>query len=144
TTYGAGNVRSESMFDGDPTYVDVLHKLHEKQFPVVLGSPMQDGVVDSPYAAGVEAIAAGAISGGDTTGATLLVKMSRALYNSWWTEEKQEKRFREIPLILYPNLKEKDVIEQERMFGVDYKLFRREMYRPHVGELTVKMRDIKF
>ncbi len=130
-TYGAGNVRNVAMYDGERTHVDIIRELHARRFPVVLGSPMQDGVVNSPYEAGAEAIIAGAISGGDTTGAALLVKMSRVLYNSWWTEKKRAEEIgkkNEYPPILY---------------GPDYLTFRSEMYRSHVGELAIKMKDLK-
>src|SRR3989344_3297050 len=70
-TYGAGNVRDLSMFEEDPTHIAVIEQLHRERFPLVLGSPMQDGVVDSPYAPGIKAIKAGAISGVNTTGSTL-------------------------------------------------------------------------
>lgn len=115
TTYGAGNVRDLKMFDSDPDHIEVLRELYENGFPLVLGSPMQDGIVLSSYAAGLRAITEGkAISGGNTTGSTLPVKMSRALYNSW------------VPGKV-----------------VDYNMFRREMYRQHVGELdTERIKDV--
>lgn len=108
-TYGAGNIRDLSLFENDPTHIEVLEQLHGQKFPVVLGSPMQDGVVDSPYEAGAKAIKTGAISGVNTTGSTLPVKISRALFNSW-----------------------------DKKSGLDYEKFRREMYTNHVGELDVK------
>lgn len=115
TTYGAGNVRDLKMFDGDPDHIEVLKMLYEEGFPLVLGSPMQDGIVLSSYVAGLRAITGGnAISGGNTTGSTLPVKMSRALFNSWVPGK-----------------------------GVDYSLFRKEMYMSHVGELdTEKIKDV--
>ena len=108
-TCGAGNVRDEAMFEGDSIHTEVLKRLHRRKFPVVLGSPMQDGAIDSPYESGAKAIMAGAVSGGDTTGSTLPVKISRALYNSW-----------------------------DRNNGLDYGRFREEMYKNHVGELTIR------
>ena len=111
-TYGAGNARDLSIFERDPTHIEVLKKLHEQQFPVILGSPMQDGVVESPYESGEKAILAGAISGGNTTGSTLHVKISRALYNAW-----------------------------DAKTGLDYGRFRREMYYNHVGEFDERIKD---
>jgi L-asparaginase len=111
-TYGAGNVRDLRMFEDDPTHVEVIEKLHKSGFPLVLGSPMQDGVVDSPYESGSRAMLAGAISGGNTTGSTLPIKISRALYNAW-----------------------------DRKTGLDYRKFRAEMYRSHVGEFDERIKD---
>ena len=105
-TYGAGNVRDEPLYEGEVTHVDAIGTLHGEQFPVVLGSPMMDGVVDSPYRAGAAAIKAGGISGGDTCGAALEVKAMRCLANAWDGDK------------------------------LDYEKFRAEMYRNHVGELT--------
>ena len=73
---------------------------------------MQDGVVESPYESGEKAIMAGAISGGNTTGSTLHVKISRALYNAW-----------------------------DAKTGLDYGRFRREMYSNHVGEFDGRIKD---
>jgi len=111
-TYGAGNARDLSLFEEDPTHVGVIGQLHEQKFPLVLGSPMQDGTVDSPYESGTKVILAGAISGGNTTGSTLPVKISRALYNSWSGKT-----------------------------GLLYDKFRHEMYRNHVGEFDEKIKD---
>ena len=111
-TYGAGNARDLSLFHDDMNHVEVARILHEQKFPFVLGSPMQDGVVDSPYESGTKVILAGAISGGNTTGSTLPVKMSRALYNSWNTKT-----------------------------GLDYDKFRAEMYKNHVGEFDDTIKD---
>ena len=73
---------------------------------------MHDGVVDSPYEAGTKVILAGAISGGNTTGSTLPVKMSRALFNSW-----------------------------DSINGLDYTEFRKQMYSNHVGEFDATIKD---
>jgi len=107
-TYGAGNVRDEPLYEGEQTHVDAIGMLHGEHFPVILGSPMMDGVVDSPYRAGASAIKAGGISGGDTCGAALEVKAMRCLADAW----------------------------KEADDSVDYDKFRQEMYRNHVGELT--------
>ncbi len=112
TTYGAGNVRHLELFEGDGNHVDVLRILHEMQYPVVLGSPMQDGRVNSPYESGVKAINAGVISGGNTTGSALPVKMSRALALSWEVGK-----------------------------GIDYLEFRRQMYKNHIGEFDDRIKD---
>jgi len=113
TSYGAGNVRDLKMFDNDPTHIEVLEELYNQQFPVILGSPMQDGVVDSPYESGIKAIIEGkVISGGNTTGSTLPIKISRALHNSWDKEK-----------------------------GVDYWKFRKDMYRDHIGEFDERIKD---
>lgn len=107
-TFGAGNVRDEAIYEGEKTHVEAIGELSMKGFPVILGSPMMDGVVDSPYRAGAKAIEAGGISGGDTCGAALEVKAMRALALAWNTDE--------------------DRLDPAR--------FRAEMYRNHVGELT--------
>ena len=139
-TYGAGNVRAEALFEGETTYVDVIQRLHERHFPFVLGSPMQDGVVLSPYASGERAIDAGAISGGDTTGATLPIKISRALANSWWTGERREQWHKSIAATVSDR---EGYFRRNEPFmrGVDYAKFREEMYRSHVGELTADIVD---
>lgn len=139
-TYGAGNVRDEALFEGETTYVDVIQRLHERQFPIVLGSPMQDGVVLSPYASGERAIDAGAISGGDTTGATLPIKIAKALANSWWTEERREQWRKSLPVTI-THRDEFYRLSEPFMWGVDYAKFREEMYRSHVGELTANIVD---
>jgi len=107
-TYGAGNVRDTPLYQGERTHIDVITELHGRGYPVVLGSPMMDGVVDSPYRAGAIALDAGGISGGDTCGAALEVKIMRCLALAWDNESE----------------------------CVKYDLFRREMLRNHVGELT--------
>ncbi|MBI4268304.1 asparaginase [Candidatus Uhrbacteria bacterium] len=83
-TFGAGNVRDEGIIDLERTHIECLRELYDRQYPVVLGSPMMDGVVDSPYKSGALAVSTeegggGAISGGDTTGPTLEVKCMVAL-----------------------------------------------------------------
>lgn len=133
-TYGAGNVRNEPIFEGEMTHVDAIREFHKRRFPFVLGSPMQDGRIDSHYAVGDEAIKAGAISGGDTTGAMLYVKISRALANSWWTEERRYEDQHSHHVSPHSTL---DV-----RYGVDYKEFRRQMYMDHVGELTMNLQDV--
>ena len=111
-TYGAGNVRDLKLHELDESYVTVLKELHEQGFPVILGSPMQDGVVDSPYDTGDKAMEAGAISGGNTTGAMLMAKISRCLALAWNQE-----------------------------IGLDYLKFRSLMYTNHVGEFDENIRD---
>ena len=113
-TFGAGNVRNVEGYPGEMTVIDAMTELHGKSFPVVLGSPMMDGVVDSPYAAGGKAVSrkVGGISGGDTCGATLEVKMMRCLALAW-------------------NAKKDEL---------DYDKFRREMFTDQVGELSIKLR----
>lgn len=143
-TYGAGNVRNEALYEGELTHVDVIRKLHEQGFPLVLGSPMQDGRVESPYAPGAEAIKAGAISGGDTTGAALLVKMARVLHDSWWTDEKREAAYRADQGSIPEFSIHYEPVYQERAktrYGVDYASFRRLMYQNHVGELGMDIKD---
>lgn len=139
-TYGAGNVRNEPLFEGDFTHIDVIRNLHARQFPLVLGSPMQDGRVSSPYEPGVEAIHTGAISGGDTTGAALLVKMSRLLSECWWTDEKRDELQRSLKRGRQPVTDSESPLSFA--YGVDYREFRKQMYRNHVGELSLEMTDI--
>lgn len=141
-TYEAGNIRNQPQYEGELTHVDVVKQLHGKRFPFVLGSPMQDGRVESPYDPGVEAIQGGAISGGDTTGASLLVKMSRVLYDSWWTDEKREAAY------LYDRSGESSfqfgsIYERKAKtrHGVNYKEFRYRMYQDYVGELGMDIKD---
>ncbi|MBV9159604.1 MAG: asparaginase, partial [Candidatus Kaiserbacteria bacterium] len=112
-TYGAGNVRDEPGFPGEITHIDAIRQLHERRYPVILGSPMMDGKVDSPYAVGAKAVSAevGGISGGDTCGPTLHVKAMRSLALAWNTDAD----------------------------ALDYDRFREHMLRDHVGELTVNM-----
>lgn len=87
-TYGAGNVRDEGVVEVEKTHINCLWELFQRHYPVVLGSPMMDGRVDSPYLAGARAVSTkegdgNAISGGCTTGALLEVKCMAALANSW-------------------------------------------------------------
>ena len=114
-TFGAGNVRNEGILDDEQTHVEILRMLHERRYPAVLGSPMMDGAVDSPYKAGADAVdpnQGAAISGGDTTGSSLQVKMMRCLELAW----------------------------DEASDSLDYDRFRREMQRNHVGELTINLK----
>lgn len=87
-TFGAGNVRDEPGYSGDMTHIEAMTLLHKDNYPVALGSPMMDGVVDSPYVSGAKAVSleAGGISGGDTCGATLEVKMMRCMALAWHEE----------------------------------------------------------
>ncbi|MFA5155410.1 MAG: asparaginase domain-containing protein [Patescibacteria group bacterium] len=92
-TYGAGNVRDERIIKAEKTHIECLWRLREANYPVVLGSPMTDGVVDSPYLSGALAVSkkpgdGNAISGGSTTGAALEVKCMADLDYSW--DESQE------------------------------------------------------
>lgn len=114
-TYGAGNVRDEPSYEGEMTHLDVIKHLREMEYPVVLGSPMMDGVVNSPYISGAMAISPeiGGISAGDTCGSTLEVKMMRCLYLAW--DSKTNK--------------------------LNYRRFHDEMFRNHVGELTPHKKD---
>jgi len=112
-TYGAGNVRDENVVEMEKTHIDCLWKLYQKNYPVVLGSPMMDGVVDSPYIAGTLAVSkkegdGNAISGGCTTGPLLEVKCMAALYAGFHGDE--------------PNI----------LFYWDFRKF---MEQNHVGEL---------
>jgi L-asparaginase/Glu-tRNA(Gln) amidotransferase subunit D len=114
-TYGAGNVRDEPGFEGDMTHIEAVTQLHQQNYPVALGSPMMDGVVDSPYVSGAKAVSleTGGISGGDTCGATLEVKMMRCLALAW--DEKEDR--------------------------LDPVRFREEMLRNHVNELSLRFKD---
>ena len=116
-TFGAGNVRDEPVYEGEMTHMDAITKLREEGIPVVLGSPMMDGRVDSPYATGAKAVsdAVGAISGGDTTGATLHVKAMFCLALAW----------------------------DEANNCVNQSKFREQMMKNHVGELTMNFRSGK-
>jgi|GEM_PF-1910385 len=92
TTFGAGNTRDQTVVEGEITHIRCLRLLHDAGYPVVLGSPMQDGVVDSPYRSGALSVSTeedggSAISAGNTTGATLDVKMCRALADGWNDED---------------------------------------------------------
>src|SRR3989344_2596502 len=133
-TYGAGNVRGLPMFEGELTLVDALRALHQRKFPVVLGSPMKDGAIDSSYKSGVDALKAGAISGGDTTGAALYVKLSRVLAESWTGPF----QFHRTKSTMDPLAED----EIRKSTGIEYNDFRKGMYTPHVGELTMKLEDI--
>lgn len=111
-TYGAGNVRDEGLYPEEMTHIDALRVLREAQYPVVLGSSMMDGVIESPYAAGAKAVAKGveAISARNVTGASLEVKMMRCL------------------ALAHSN------------GDFDYPGFRKQMERNHVGELASRNR----
>lgn len=136
-TYGAGNVRNRGMYEGEMTHVEAISQLHKRGFPFVMGSPMPDGRIQSDYGSGVEAIEAGAISGGDTTGAALLIKVSRSLHNAWWTDER---RVQEVTRVgRTPGSK---AANEMGLYGLDYRTFRREMYRNHIGELNMDLQDV--
>ena len=111
-TYGAGNVRDVKMWEDEATHVDAIKVLHGMRYPLILGSPMQDGRVDSPYESGTMALLAGAVSGGNTTGSTLPVKISRCLALAWDPEK-----------------------------GYDYRMLREYMYKNHVGEFDENIKD---
>lgn len=107
-TFGAGNVRDTPLYEGERTHVEIIADLSTQGLPVILGSPMMDGVVDSPYRAGAKAIEAGGISGGDTCGAALEVKAMRCAALAWDRDQNH----------------------------LNHDQFRAQMYRNHVGELT--------
>lgn len=111
-TYGAGNVRDEGLYADEMTHIDALKILREAQYPVVLGSSMMDGIIESPYASGAKAVAEGveAISARNVTGASLEVKMMRCLALANTNGE------------------------------FDYNEFRKQMARNHVGELASRNR----
>lgn len=111
-TYGAGNVRDEGLYEGEKTHIDIMTELHARGYPVVLGSSMMDGKIDSPYISGAKAVSeeVGGISSGDTCGPSLEVKMMRCLSNAWGGND-----------------------------SLDYQKFRSEIFRNHVGELTMKV-----
>lgn len=110
-TYGAGNVRDEGVYVGETTHIEAMRMLHEHGYPVVLGTPMMDGVVDSPYASGAKAVSeeVGGISAGDTSGASLEVKLMRCL-----------------------------ALATSDSGKLNYSTFRKEVFRNHVGELITK------
>lgn len=114
-TYGAGNVRNEGLLPEELNHIDVLRILREHQYPVVLGSPMLDGAVESPYATGAKAVEKGveAISGRNTTGASLEVKMMRCLRLSYTGYD----------------------IEHPEHSEFDYKEFVEQMRKNHIGEI---------
>lgn len=113
-TYGAGNVRDKKVIqqgfveddDGDKigglehTHIDILKACADVGYPVVLGSPMIDGRVDSQYECGALAVSpdgGNAISGGPVTGPLLEVKMMKALWEAMGDgSELDYKKFREV------------------------------------------------
>lgn len=108
-TFGAGNARDEGIVEGEHHHIRCLRELRRDGFPVVLGSPMMDGRVDSPYRAGARAVSTdldapdekyggGAISAGDTTGPSLEVKCMIALDRAWdeATGRPDHDRFRQV------------------------------------------------
>lgn len=112
-TFGAGNVRDEDVVDEVPSHIDCLWQLYQRRYPVVLGSSMMDGVVDSHYETGTKAVSdkegqGNAISAGSTTGPLLEVKCMVALAEAW----------------------------DETTQALNYDTFRASMERDHVGELT--------
>lgn len=111
-TFGAGNIRDEPIYPGEMTHMDAIVKLRGEGIPVLLGSPMMDGRVDSPYETGAKAVseAIGAISGGDTTGAALQVKAMFCLAHAW----------------------------KDKKGRVDPAKFKELMMQNHVGELTME------
>ena len=87
-TFGAGNVRDEGIIEAEKSHIRCLWELRKRNYPVVLGSPMMDGVVDSHYVSGAKAVSqkegdGNAISAGSTTGSLLEVKCMVALAKSW-------------------------------------------------------------
>ncbi|MFA7309650.1 MAG: asparaginase domain-containing protein [Candidatus Paceibacterota bacterium] len=111
-TFGAGNVRNKGIYASELTQVEAIQKVHQRGYPVILGSPMMDGRVESPYATGAAVSPEiGGISGGDTCGPTLHVKAMVCGYHAW----------------------------DHNNDRLDYDKFRRLMYEDHVGELTMSM-----
>ena len=111
-TFGAGNVRDEGVIEGESSHINCLWQLYQRRYPVVLGSPMMDGVVDSPYLSGAKAVSkddgdGNAISAGCVTGAALEVKCMVAFFEAW----------------------------DDAKDALDYDKFRASMERNHVGEL---------
>jgi len=111
-TFGAGNVRNEGLWEGDETHIEAIKQMREDGYPVVLGTSMMDGSVDSAYKGGREAVSPdiGALSGGDTRGATLEVKVMRAAHDAW--------------------------VESDQ--SIDYGRFKSAMAKDYVGELLHK------
>ncbi len=112
-TYGAGNVRNLPSYRGELTHIDAMTRLYKMGIPVVLGSPMLDGRVDSPYAPGIEALSkkVGGISGHDITGSALHVKCMVALARSWnhTTRMVNREKFKDV---MYTNLVgESDILQ---------------------------------
>ena len=109
-TFGAGNVRNEGILERsiEASHISCLRTMHGEGFPVVLGSPMIDGVVDSPYKSGALAVSTeeyggNAISAGDTTGPCLQVKCMVALAHSW-REERAASDLEEFRKLMETNL----------------------------------------
>lgn len=111
-TFGSGNVRDEGLYAEEMTHIDALTTLRQAQYPAVLGSAMMDGVIESAYASGAKAVATGveAISARSTTGASLEVKMMKCLALAHQSGE------------------------------FDYNVFRKEMERNHIGEISTSRR----
>ncbi|MFC1645427.1 asparaginase domain-containing protein [Patescibacteria group bacterium] len=109
-TFGAGNIRDESVFDGELTHIDIVKSLYDDGYPVVLGSPMMDGKIDSPYASGARAVSKeiGGISAQDTCGPALEVKIMRCIHLAWRHDQD----------------------------SLDIDIFRKEMFRNHIGEIN--------
>ena len=80
---GAGNMRTTASFPGEITHIDAMHYLLDHDKPVVVGSSMVDGSMQSPYVAGGEVRRAGAILGGTCTGAMLEAKIQHCLARTW-------------------------------------------------------------
>ncbi len=94
---GEENVRDEGLYPGELTHVDALEILHEAGYPVVLASSLSmDGVIRGRYAPAAKALEAGVISGRNTTGASLEVKMMRCLALAHKIEGFNIKNFRRL------------------------------------------------
>lgn len=115
-TYGAGNVRNEGLYPEEISHIEALTTLRRAEYPVVLGSSMMDGLVESKYVSGAKAVevlekgGAEAISARNVTGASLEIKMMRCLSLAYRNGE------------------------------FDYYIFREEMEKNHVGELATRNR----
>ncbi|MSR85372.1 hypothetical protein EXS71_02975 [Candidatus Uhrbacteria bacterium] len=80
---GAGNMRTKPSFPGEITHIDGMRALIQRGIPVVVGSSMVDGSMQSPYAAGGEVRRADAILRGTCTGAMLEAKIQHCLARAW-------------------------------------------------------------
>lgn len=129
-THGAGNVRTEGVFEGEMTDLDAIKQLTEQQFPVILGSPMIDGKIESDYASGAAAISPeiGGISARDITGAALQVLAGRCLANSWGEKGK---------IVIATTQKDyRGPVGISLIEGLNYHIFRNQIAKDHFGVST--------
>ena len=108
TTLGAGNVRDERLIQAEKDHIECLRMLYDVRYPVVLGTPMMDGAIEPNYLGGAKAVSieedgGGAISGGNTSGATLEVKCMVALASSW-NDDAQEVDYTKFRTTMETNL----------------------------------------